>query len=273
MHRAVALRVEEPVGKKAPLVVEVPHASIAVDPEALAWLVAPARALGRDADLFVDELYSDAPSLGATLVVGEINRYVCDLNRAEADVDMLSVAGASGRGSPHGLIWRRTTEGEPALSSPVPVGELRRRVDRYHRPYHATLERLLLQIREQFGYAILLCAHSMPSRGRPGNADAGRPRADIVPGSRGGTTASPSVIAVPEELAGKRGWKVVHDDPYRGGYSTGHYGQPERGVHALQVEISRARYMDEASLEKTDGFAEIQGFCRELVARLCKLVP
>lgn len=252
--------------------VEVPHAGLAVDAASLAHLVAPARSLGRDADLFVDELYADAPGEGATLLVAHVSRYVCDLNRSEDDVDPKAVEGASGRSSPHGLIWRATTENQPALAGPLPRSELDRRVAEIYRPYHDTLSTLLRRKRERFGFAVLLAGHSMPSRGRQGHADPGRPRADVVPGSRGRTTAAEVVVAAPDDLAREHGFSVAHDDPYRGGFTTGHYGRPQDRIHALQVELSRRLYMDETTLQKkSSDFQRTRQYCRLLVARLGRL--
>ncbi len=86
----MSFRVVEAVAA-SPLIVEVPHAGIAVDPACMPWLVAPVRSVGRDADLYVDRLFLDAPGAGATLVVAEQSRYVCDLNRDIDDVDSESV--------------------------------------------------------------------------------------------------------------------------------------------------------------------------------------
>ena len=72
----------EPTGAETPVVVEVPHAGLELPAPFLEPLAAPARALGRDADLYVDRLYEDAPAEGATLLVARTSRYVVDLNRA-----------------------------------------------------------------------------------------------------------------------------------------------------------------------------------------------
>jgi N-formylglutamate amidohydrolase len=237
----------------------------------MAYLAAPVRSLGVDADLYVDELYQDAPLAGATLIVAEISRYVCDLNRGERDVDPLAAAGGSAQRAPHGLIWRDTTEGQRALTEPLSGSELQRRLDQYYRPYHRRLEELLADKRERFGFAVLLAGHSMPSRGRRGHVDTGRDRADVVPGSRGRTTADELVINVPDVLARDRGWSVAHDDPYRGGFTTYHYGQPARGQHAVQVELCRRLYMNENSLEKTDGFEQVRKYCLDVVRALGEL--
>lgn len=267
----MSLRVVEAKGEPSPLVVEVPHAGTVVDPACMPWLIAPVRSVGRDADLYVDRLFEQAPDLGATLIVAEHSRYICDLNRDIDDVDAESVEGARGADSPHGLVWHRSTDGQRVLPCPLPANELRRRLDEYYYPYHRAIRRALDERRREFGHAVLLCAHSMPSRGRVGSADVGRRRADIVPGSRGRTTAAAIVIDAAEALAKKSGWTVAHDDPYRGGFATMHYGQPSQGWHALQIEISRARYMDEAALLPHSGFTQAQEFCSQLVTVLGSL--
>jgi N-formylglutamate deformylase len=259
----------EPRAAEIPVVVEVPHAGLGLDALTIAHLSAPVRCLGNDADLYVDELYAEAPSTGATLLVAELSRYVCDLNRNEQDVDPLAAVGGTAQRAPHGLIWRDTTEGQRALAQPLSRAELERRIESFYRPYHQCLARLLDAKRAKFGYVVLLAGHSMPSRGRAGHSDTGRDRADVVPGSRGRTSARAEFIDVPERLALARGWSVVHDDPYRGGFTTQHYGRPAIGQHAVQVELSRRLYMNEATLEKRPGaFEQTRDYCTELVAAL-----
>ncbi len=232
------------------MIVEVPHAGLSVDAESMATLVAPTQSLGRDADLFVDDLYEDAPDVGATLLVSHVSRYVCDLNRAETDVDPLTVEGGAARSAPHGVIWRVTTDNRPALTRPLPFSELERRLVRIYRPYIRTLQALIDRRVAEFGYAILLCGHSMPSRGREGHIDPGRERADVVPGSRGRTTCAEAVLRLVDKNAAAHRLSVAHDEPYRGGFSTSHYGRPRNRVHAIQIELARRLYMDEQSLNK-----------------------
>jgi len=259
----------EPRTEPTAVLVEIPHAGLGLDPEAVATLAAPARALGADADLYVDELYADAPDVGAALVASRMSRYVCDLNRAENDVDPLAVEGGTARSAPHGFVWRTTTEGRPALLGAIPQAEYQRRVERYHRPYHRRIAELLEERRARHGFAILLCAHSMPSRGRDGHDDAGVERADIVPGTRGRTTTSAPVIALVEELAQAAGFRLRHDEPYRGGFTTLTNGRPRDGIHAIQIELARRLYMDERTLaQRPAEFSRLRAFCKELVARL-----
>ena len=263
-----AFEVLEP-RRESPVVVEVPHAGLHLDPESMAWTIAPARSIGRDADLYVDALFQDAPEEGATLLVARTSRFVVDLNRSEADCDAEAVDGGATSSAPRGLIWRLTTDGEPILWTRLPRWELARRLDQIYRPYHATLTDLLARKRARFGTAVLLCAHSMPSVARRGHSDAGIPRADMVPGTRGRTTAAGIVIDEVDRHCRELGFSVRHDEPYRGGFSTAHYGKPDRGIHAVQIEIARRLYMDEQSLRADPrGFPALREFGRTLVARL-----
>lgn len=266
--------VVEPTAPESPLVVEIPHAGLDVDALAMATLAAPVRFVGVDADLYVDELYQRAPEFGATTLVSHVSRYVCDLNRGEADFDSLAGTGGRAPSAPHGLFWRCTTEDQPALFAPLTASEVERRLRDIYRPYHATLSDLLIEKRKKFGFAVLLCAHSMPSTGRSGHADPGTPRADVVPGSRGRTSASSVLIDVPDALARSYGFSVAHDTPYRGGFSTAHYGRPAEGFHAVQVELARRLYMNEDTLEKVPaGFSRTTQFATDLVEILARTRP
>lgn len=264
-----AFEVVEPRGAESPVLVEVPHAGVHLDPESLAWTIAPARSIGRDADLYVDALFQDAPDEGATLLFSRMSRFVVDLNRSEADCDADAVEGGGRAPCPRGLIWRVTTDGDPILAARLPRRELERRLDHIYRPYHRALSAILARKRERFGFAILICAHSMPSQSRRGHADGAVGRADIVPGTRGRTTAVGAVIDAVDQHARACGFSVKHDDPYKGGFSTAHYGQPRQAVHAVQIEIARRLYMDEQSLVMDgQGFAAVRDFGRTLIARL-----
>jgi len=268
----------DPVAPETPVVVEVPHAGLEMPAPFLEPLAAPARSIARDADLYVDGLYEDAPAEGATLLVARASRYVIDLNRAEGDVDAEVVEG--GRADSrmqHGLVWRTTSDGERALVRRLTSAELTERLDLVWRPYHRELSAIVERKRVRFGFAILLAAHSMPSvergpRGSPGRetGSSGR-RADVVPGSRGRKSAGAPFIAAIEDHAIAHGWSVRHDDPYAGGFTTQYYGRPAQHVHAVQLELSRRLYLDEMSLRPLASFGAVRNWCRGLVARLGRM--
>lgn len=287
----------EPTGPETPVVVEVPHAGLDLSGPFLEPLAAPARALARDADLYVDLLYAGAPAEGASMLIARASRYVVDLNRAEGDVDGEVVEG--GRTDirmHHGLVWRTTSEGEAALARRLSPEELEERLELVWRPYHRALASIIARKRERFGVAVVLAAHSMPSveRGNrsarreseawgprtgprsredgPGRPDdASRARADVVPGSRGRRSADGRFIDAVEAHAASAGWSVRHDDPYAGGFTTQHYGSPSSGVHAVQIELARRLYLDETTLRPNAAFGSARTWCAALVARLGRL--
>jgi N-formylglutamate deformylase len=266
-----------PEGPESPVIVEVPHAGVYLDPESLAFTIAPARCIARDADLYVDKLFQDAPAVGATLLVARVSRYVIDLNRGPGDYDGDAVETGVGRAAPRGLIWRVATDGSPVLARRLGHAELERRLTFAYRPYHAALTSLLADKVARFGFAILVCAHSMPEPPRKpgplGLRNGLRPAepalADIVPGTRGRTSAAGPLIDLVDTHARASGYSVRHDDPYKGGFSTSHYGAPARSVHAIQIEIARRLYMDADTL-RTDPqrFESVRCFARTLVGRL-----
>jgi N-formylglutamate amidohydrolase len=271
----------EPTGRETPVVVEIPHAGLDLPAPFLEPLAAPARALGRDADLYVDSLYEDAAAGGASVLIARASRYVIDVNRAPTDVDGEVVDG--GRTDVvlhHGLIWRTTSDGEPALARKLTRAELEERLELVWRPYHQALAALIERKRARFGIAVVLAAHSMPSVDRESGRDgrdssrgprSGRARADVVPGTRGRRSAQSRFIDAVEARATAQGWTVRHDDPYAGGFTTQHYGRPAEGVHVVQVELARRLYVDESTLRPTRDFPGVRAWCGALVAELGRL--
>lgn len=260
----------EPTVTETPVLVEVPHAGLAV-PEVVRSQVAVSRwVVLRDSDIYVDRLYADAPAHGATLLTAAVSRYVVDLNRAPDDVDHETVPDhPDPRGvQPRGVVWRITTDGRPALRGPLTYAALRQRLALFHTPYHTRLEAAVAEKRDRFGHAVLLAAHSMPSVSRFAGHAATR-RADVVPGTRGRTTATAAVIDCVDAHFRDAGLTVRHDDPYRGGWTTAHYGRPSEGVHAIQIELNRALYVDETTGRvKVGDFEALQATLLTLVGKL-----
>jgi N-formylglutamate deformylase len=260
-----------PVADATPVLVEVPHAGLVVPAEIVGEMEAPRNARLRDADVYVDRLFAAAPSFGATLLAARYSRFVVDLNRAEDDVDAATVHDhpAPRPSQPRGVVWRLATDGRPLMKRPLSNEAFERRLDACYRPYHRQLDAEIRRLRETFGHAILLAAHSMPSVGRALHGDTGIRRADVVPGTRGRTSADARVIDLVDAHFKAAGLSVRHDDPYRGGYSTGHYGRPRENVHAIQIELNRALYVDEQTFEpKEPQFAELSALLGRLVEKL-----
>lgn len=258
-------------GERSPLLVEVPHASTELPDDVRKSIAAPTQGLWRDADIYVDRLYARAPNFGASLLVAQYSRYVVDLNRAADDVDAQTVFDhpSPKHTQPRGVVWRLTTDGVPTLNRPMSHRDLLARLAKYYVPYHATIESELTAARERHGFGVVLAAHSMPSVGRAGHFDTGTRRADIVPGTRGRSSADPKLIDLVDEHFRAAGLSVVHDDPYKGGHTTGHYGRPKEHWHVVQVELNRALYVDESNGGiREKNFADLQTVLDALVQKM-----
>lgn len=260
------LTIPEPI---APVLVEIPHAGLWI-PEALEQEIdVPRASVLRDADIYVDGLYEGAVASGAARLAARVSRYVVDLNRAADDVDPCLFASTSGRLLPRGVVWRATTDGQKVNAAPLTAASFQRRLATYYTPYHRRLRQTLNELQGQCGFAILVAAHSMPSRSRLRDAHPGPRRADIVTGTQGGTTADPAVIEIIERHFRDVGLSVARDEPYRGGFSTQYYGNPAGGVHAVQIEINRALYVDETTQGRLpDQFEALQLVLNQLIRKL-----
>ena len=262
-----------PASTWSPLVISFPHVG-------LEWpddepRPRPTVDFARNADLAVDLLYPDAAVLGAATVRARFSRLLIDLNRAPDDVSAALVpdhpaprprqppwASTGGRSPPvhnRGLIWRTAVGNVPIFSGPLPYAELRLRLRRYYDPYHRAIELLLERRRARFGYAVLLEAHSMPSS-VPG---------DLVLGTFEGGACSPELEALALAALASAGPLGVSlairlNDPYRGGELVRKFGRPEHGIHALQLEVNRALYMDEASLRLRPEVSRASGLRGEI---------
>ena len=260
--------------RSTPVIVEVPHAGTEVPADVADTVLATRLDIERDADLFVDEIYDDAPRHGAVLLAARCSRYVIDLNRFEEDVDRRAVPDAPGgrHGLARGVLWHETTDGRPAMRAPLSLPAFTQRLDRFYRPYHRALATEIAALHERYGHVVVVSAHSMPSSSRPLATERTIRRADVVPGTRGRSTADGSVIDLVEQHFRAAGLSVRHDDPYRGGETTVRCGRPEEGIHAVQIELNRALYMDETALQRRTSQMQWLGtLCSELIEKLGEL--
>jgi len=259
----------------SPVLVEVPHSGLHVPPEVEPEIDTTPSAVLRDSDIYVDQLYQRAPENGATLLVSRVSRYVVDLNRGPEEVDSAAVPRhPRARHIPaRGVVWRARTDGTPLLRAPLTIEQFTQRLSRFYEPYHQTLREVAAQIRKEHGQVMILAAHSMPSTGRRVLGGGAVRRADVVPGTRGRSTADGRIIDLIDSHFREAGLSVKHDDPYRGGWTTSSYGAPKRKQHAVQIELNRALYVDERTSEiKKNDFVQLQRVLDELVGKLGKLL-
>lgn len=259
-----------------PVVVSSPHSGQTIPDLLRARYAVSVEDLWRDGDLYVDELYEGVEASGATLITTPFSRFVIDLNRLPDDLSPAAVAGEVERTEPgyygvRGLIWAVTTHGVPIYRSPLSVEDKEIRLRDYYRPYHLHLGQELERLRRRFGFVILIDAHSMPSRAARLHRDRGAQRPDVIPGDLRGQSCAAWLTQTTAAFFLGEGHSVVLNDPYAGGAIARSYGAPAAGVHAIQVELNRALYMDESTLERGPRFATTRSLATRFVERVCEM--
>jgi len=167
-----------------------------------------------------------------------------------------------------GTIARVVATGQEIYAGKLTVAEALARIERLYRPYHAVLKRLIDRTLRRFETCLLVDCHSMPSIGGPMDQDAGHRRADFILGDCFGHSCDAAVTAAAESTLTRMGYAVARNVPYSGGYTTRHYGRPAAGVHALQIEVNRALYMDEADFRRKPALGRLKEQMEELISVL-----
>lgn len=266
-----------PAAQAAPVVLASPHSGRDYRPEFLAASRLPLQTLRKSEDCYIDELFAAAPQLGVPLLRAHFPRAFVDPNREPFELDPAMFADAlpdyvnttSPRvGAGLGTIARLVTNGEEIYGEKLNFAQAAAWIERNHRPYHAALAGLIMRTRARFGTCLLVDCHSMPSIGGPMDRDAGRQRVDFVLGDCHGTSCNPGLVDAAEAALTDMGYNVTRNIPYAGGYTTRHYGRPTEGVHALQIEINRALYLDEDSLERRPYFRQLARHMGKLTAAI-----
>jgi N-formylglutamate amidohydrolase len=269
-----AFIVTEPAHHSEPFVFNVPHAGAVYPTSFLLTARLDALALRRSEDAFVDELVAPMAERGAPVMAARFPRAYLDLNREPYELDprmfegrlppfantrSMRVAGGLG------TIPRIVADGQEIYRGRIPVDEGLRRVEQLYKPYHRTLRQLLHRTARRFGQAVLVDCHSMPSSSISREEAI---KSDIVLGDRYGTSCMGIVTEILDASLRSRGYSVVRNKPYAGGFITEHYGEPALGRHAVQIEINRGIYMDERAMTKKPSFVRLARDLQEVFAGL-----
>lgn len=222
----------------SPLLISVPHDGIHLPTNIRARMTDVGAALP-DTDWHVAELYSFARELGASMLVANYSRYVVDLNRAATNGVLYPGQIATG------LCPLQTFAGENIYNGPgIDEEETRQRVATFWQPYHDQLANALRSLRKKHGRALLWDAHSIASV-VPRLFDGELPELNI--GTNGGLSCAALMTQRVAAAADASPYSYVVNGRFKGGYITRHYGDPESGVHAMQLEIAQRVYLNEAS--------------------------
>jgi N-formylglutamate amidohydrolase len=225
-------------------------------------------------DVGVDRLVAPGPGCGAPLIAGRVSRAYVDLNRAPFELDPLliddcaPVEPTAKVAAGFGVIPRRAGDGASLYDRRLSLAEAEARVARVHAPYHRALAGLMQAARDRHGVALLVDWHSMPSRA------AGQGRAargvDIILGDRHGAACRGATTRRVRALFEAQGWRVALNAPYAGGYSTQTWGRPDEGFQAIQVELNRALYLDEGTLEPSSDHDRFAAAVGRVIAALAR---
>ena len=233
--------------------------------------------LRRSEDSFVDELALGVVERGYPLMRAHFPRCYVDVNREPYELDprmfegrlpsfantrSMRVAGGLG------TVARVVGDAQEIYDQRISVDDALRRIENLYKPYHRALRKLFTRVHREFGAAMLIDCHSMPSSTSSKDE---RPRADVVLGDRYGTSCVGLVSETVEATLRGLGYAVSRNKPYAGGFITEHYGNPAAGLHAIQLEINRALYMDERRFERIKGFAQLAADLETLAEKLTAL--
>jgi N-formylglutamate deformylase len=253
----------EPAEWRGPVVFNSPHSGSVYPHAFLATARLDMATLRRSEDCFVDQLALGVVRRGYPLMRAHFPRCYVDVNREPYELDprmfdgrlpsfantrSMRVAGGLG------TVARVVGDAQEIYGQRIPVDDAIRRIEGLYKPYHRALRRLFTRIHRDFGAAVLIDCHSMPSTA--GSKDE-RPRADVVLGDRYGTSCVTAVAETIESALRGRGYSVSRNKPYAGGFITEHYGNPAAGLHAIQLELNRALYMDERRVERSHSFQRL----------------
>jgi N-formylglutamate amidohydrolase len=265
--------IRPPSATAGPVICASPHSGRIYPAAMMAASRLDRRSIRRSEDAHVDGLIAAAPGFGHTLIAAEFARAFLDVNREPWELDpamfedelpAFAKARTARVAAGLGSIARIVCEGEEIYARKLTFAEAEARVRQVHQPYHEALAALVAEAKATHGVAILIDWHSMPAaacvRGGEG--------CDIVLGDRFGAACSGLVTGLVERELAAMGYRVARNTPYAGGFTTEHYGRPGRKVHALQIELSRALYFDEANLGLTPGFERLRADMGRLFATL-----
>lgn len=252
----------EPEMLTTPFVINSPHSGRVYPQSFLEQSRLGNLAIRKSEDFMVDELVEGGAFHGIPMLKANFPRAFLDVNREpyELDAQMFngqlpsytntrSIRVSSGLGT----IAKIVAEGEHIYSDKIPVEDGVSRIETIYRPYHAKLRNLLAKTHVTLNTAVLLDCHSMPSNSIQANYNT---RPDFVLGDRFGSSCAPTITHGVKNLLQQMGYNVEVNKPYAGGFITEHYGRPNNGLHALQIEINRGLYMDEIRMLPNDRFAE-----------------
>lgn len=239
--------ISPPKQNQVPILISVPHCGINFPDELKDQYKSNLASSPDDTDWFVDKLYDFAPSMGITMISAVYSRWVIDLNRDPKSKPLYS----DGR-IITGLCPTTNFLGEPLYKDErlvVEQKEINRRLDQYYLPYHTKIQELLYELKAKFGKVLLWDCHSIRQY-VPAIHNQKFP--DLILGDVDGTSAGASLTETVLKKIRTTNFSLQHNNPFKGGTITRHFGKPLESQHALQLEMTKVNYMDDAEKKYDD---------------------
>lgn len=227
--------------------------------------------LRRNEDIFIDKLFGPCVATGAPLLTARFPRCYVDVNRAADELPPRwcgtttkpSVRAQAGLG----VIPTHMNETAEIYRRPLEVEVAKMRLVALYHPYHNALQDLITASIARFGQTLLIDCHSMP-----GFSPMGARRPDIILGDRFGKACHPDTLTRIQGIFRAAGYTVSTNYPYAGGFVTTHYGRPEAGIEALQIEINRDLYLNPVTLAPKRGYdklaADLVGIIYQIIHQI-----
>jgi N-formylglutamate amidohydrolase len=274
-----SFEIVEPTAWRAPIIFNSPHSGSVYPGDFLTASRIDLPTLRRSEDSFMDELIGHLSARGFPTIRVNFPRSYVDVNREPYELDPRMFSGrlpsfantrsmrvAGGLGT----IPRVVGDGQEIYRDRIAVDDALARIETLYKPYHRALRRLINKVHQMFGTVVVVDCHSMPSVGV--SRDEPR-RPDMVIGDRYGTSCAPLLPDRVEETLSGLGYSVGRNKPYAGGFITEHYGNPASGLHAVQLELNRAVYMDERRRERGPRFGQVAADFAILADVLATTIP
>lgn len=266
-----------PMSRKTSVVFGSPHSGNAYSKAFLDRAILDKHTIRSSEDAFVDDLFSSVPLHGAPLIAAQMPRAYIDLNRGPDELDPALIDGlrrpahnpriASGLG----VVPRVVANGRPIYRGKLSLDEAYDRIANHWRPYHDGLQTLIDQSMGRFGQSILIDCHSMPREALDAVGRQGADRPQVVLGDRFGAAASNDIVDQVEAAFAAAGFRVARNMPFAGAYICQTYGRPSRGQHAIQVEIDRSLYMDEARIAPLPDYPFFKARIEQAIRDICAI--
>lgn len=243
--------IKSPTAPRVPIVLSIPHSGTQF-PLELKDQFDPALSLAPDdTDWFVDRLYDFAPAMGITTIAANLSRWVIDINRNPEGKPLYT----------DGRIITSICPTTNFLGNPiykdhrkeVEASEIERRKAAYFWPYYQALQKLLDDLKNEFGQVLLWDCHSIRQVVKTIQPDK---FPDLILGDADVTSASPGLIETTLSIFEHSDYTITHNHPFKGGNITRNFGRPCENQHALQLEMTKVNYMDDLETKYDEARAE-----------------